>query len=535
MKKYFILSSFLLLVFALQAQTASDALMIGQHQTGGSARYMSMAGAFNALGGDFSTLSVNPAGLGVYRSSELTLTSDLNFNATTAKVRSNLSNPSTSTGDLKANFNLQNFGYVVNTQLDTSGLVSLNFGLGYNRLKNYHRSYRAEALSSPHSLTDNWANSINNNGLNGATTGAYVADQAYLLNTVRIGDNISDAKSPLLNGASVDYIKDVVEKGRINEWVFSVGGNYEHRVYFGATLGLQSISMEKDFTQTEYFLNIADAGNDNYGESYLRYESATSDRIYISNDEDYFNYYTKEKTEGFGLQAKFGVLIRPIDMLRIGVAVHTPSVNFLTVNQSSELINNTWYFDEAGMERAGSEGYEELNVYEYRTVSPYKLHVSAGVTLGKRVALDAEAELVDYSSMRVMGADGRTSTYESTNDAIAAMYKAAYNARVGAEFKLIPSVALRAGAAYAGSPFDNNIYYDNGQAIDAADYVGARYTYSLGFGYRSGDFFLDFAYVLNQQSNRSFVFDDAIDTYEFDELDLSQTLSQFMMTVGMKF
>lgn len=535
MKRITIISLLALMVLGAQAQTANDALVIGQQNIGGSARYMSMAGAFNALGGDFSTLSVNPAGLGVYRSSEFTLTGDLNFNATTAEIRPNLSSPQTSTSDMKANVNLQNLGYVINTQLNSSGLISLNFGLGYNRLKNYHRSYRAEAFSSPHSLTDNWANSINGNGLNGATTGAYVADQAYLLNTVRNGDNIFDAKSPLLNGASVDYVKDVVEKGRVNEWVFSVGGNYDHRVYFGATFGIQNIKMEKDFTQTEYFLNIAEDGHANDGESYLRYESATTDRIYMANDEDYFNYNTLEKTEGFGLQAKFGVIVRPIDMLRIGVAVHTPSVNFLTVNQSSELYNNTWYFDDFGNEGAGETGYEELNQYEYRTLSPYKVHLSAGVTLGKRLALDAEVEMVDYSSMRIMGAEGRTSTYESANDAIKAMYKTAYNTRLGAEYKLLPSLAVRAGLAYTGSAFDTNIYYNNNSPQDAADYVGDRYTYSLGFGYRAGDFFLDCAYVLNQQSGRTFVFDDAIDVYEFDEMDLSQTLSQFMMTVGMKF
>lgn len=535
MKKYSIITLLVLFTLGVQAQTANDALMIGQHNAGGSARYMSMSGAFNALGGDFSTLSFNPAGLGVYRSSEFTMTGDLNFITTTAKVRPNLSTPATSISDMKANINLQNLGYVINTQLNSSGLVSLNFGFGYNRLKNYHRSYRAEAFSSPHSLTDNWAYSINTNGLNGATTGAYVADQAYLLNTVRSGDYITDAKSPLLDGSSVDYIKDVVEKGRINEWVFSVGGNYDHRVYFGATIGIQDIKMEKDFNQTEYFLNIAEAGHTNEGESYLRYESAFTDRIYISNDEDYFNYNTLEKTDGFGLQAKFGVIVRPIDILRIGFALHTPSVNFMTVNQSSELTNNTWYFDDSGNESAGATGYEELNQYEYRTVSPYKVHFSTAVTLGKRVALDAEVDMIDYSSMRVMGSEGRTSTYESANDAIKAMYQMAYNARFGAEFKLMPALALRAGLAYTGSPFENNIYYKNNNPEDAADYVGDRYTYSLGFGYRAGDFFIDCAYVLNQQSARTFVYDDAIDVYEFDEMDLDQSISQFMMTVGMKF
>ena len=38
---------------------------------GGTARFMSMGGAFTALGGDISTLSQNPAGIGVFRTSEM--------------------------------------------------------------------------------------------------------------------------------------------------------------------------------------------------------------------------------------------------------------------------------------------------------------------------------------------------------------------------------------------------------------------------------------------------------------------------------
>ena len=535
MKKMTILAFCGLFAWGMQAQTANDALLLGQYDIGGSARYMSMAGAFNALGGDFSTLSVNPAGLGVYRSNEFSLTADLDVISTEAKVRPNLSIPSTSLSDMKVNMNLQNMGYVLNTQLNRSGLISLNFGFGYNRLKNYHRAYHAEALSSPHSLTYNWAASINNNGLNGSTAGAYAADQAYLLNTERDRDAVLFAESPLLNGAPVDYVKDVVEKGRINEWVFSVGGNVDHRVYFGATIGLQSITMTKDYTQTEYFLNIDDPSNEKDNYSYFRYEDDFFNREYIADENDYFTYNSRETTSGIGLQGKFGVIVRPIDMLRIGVALHTPSINFLSVEQSTELTNNTWYYDEAGNEGAGAVGFEELPEIQYRTVSPYKVHLSAAVTLGKRVALDAEAEIVDYSSMRVMGTDGQSSTYESVNNAIKGMYKATYNTRLGAEVKLVPALALRAGFAFTGSPFENNLYYNAGQAEDAADYVGNRYAYSLGFGYRTGDFFMDFAYVLNRQSMRSFVFDDAIDVYEFDEIDLTQTMSQFMMTIGMKF
>src|SRR5688572_11795726 len=56
------------------AQNESDVLRYSQLSFGGTARYMSMGGAFGALGADASTLSTNPAGIAMYRKSELTFT-----------------------------------------------------------------------------------------------------------------------------------------------------------------------------------------------------------------------------------------------------------------------------------------------------------------------------------------------------------------------------------------------------------------------------------------------------------------------------
>ena len=56
------------------AQGALDLYTISQTDLRGSARFMSMAGAFGALGADLSTLNQNPGGIGVYRSSEVGMT-----------------------------------------------------------------------------------------------------------------------------------------------------------------------------------------------------------------------------------------------------------------------------------------------------------------------------------------------------------------------------------------------------------------------------------------------------------------------------
>ncbi len=63
----------------MAAQTAVDAFSISQSDLRGSARFMSMGGAFTALGGDISTLNQNPGGIGVFRSSDISATLDINM------------------------------------------------------------------------------------------------------------------------------------------------------------------------------------------------------------------------------------------------------------------------------------------------------------------------------------------------------------------------------------------------------------------------------------------------------------------------
>ncbi|MBK7668088.1 MAG: hypothetical protein IPJ32_12590 [Sphingobacteriaceae bacterium] len=58
-----------------------DALRYSQTGVGGTARFISMGGAFGALGGNTSCLSYNPAGIGIYRKGELNITPGVNFSS----------------------------------------------------------------------------------------------------------------------------------------------------------------------------------------------------------------------------------------------------------------------------------------------------------------------------------------------------------------------------------------------------------------------------------------------------------------------
>ena len=58
---------------------AGELAQLSQTQPFGTARSMAMGGAFVSLGADLSSMSINPAGLGMYQHNELVLTPMMTF------------------------------------------------------------------------------------------------------------------------------------------------------------------------------------------------------------------------------------------------------------------------------------------------------------------------------------------------------------------------------------------------------------------------------------------------------------------------
>jgi hypothetical protein len=153
MKRISLLILALITLFStIAAQTVDDALRYSQIFYGGTARFMSMGGAFTALGGDMSSLSQNPAGIGVFRSSELTISPQLFHIRTTAGFKG-------TTTDYLYDFNLNQAGIVLNiiSNENESGLVMLNFGYSFNKTNNLDQSIRIQGVSTSSSMADYWA------------------------------------------------------------------------------------------------------------------------------------------------------------------------------------------------------------------------------------------------------------------------------------------------------------------------------------------------------------------------------------------
>ena len=145
------------LFIGVKAQNVDDALRYSQIFYGGTARSYSMGGAFTALGGDASTLNQNPAGIGVFRSSELTITPQLFYTKTTAGFNGSVTN------DLN-NFNLSQIGLIANIISKPSGLVSFNIGYSFNKTNNLSQNVLIQGVSTNSSMADYWAGLGNKDG-----------------------------------------------------------------------------------------------------------------------------------------------------------------------------------------------------------------------------------------------------------------------------------------------------------------------------------------------------------------------------------
>ena len=483
----------------ISAQSANDVMMFSQHYSGGTARSAGMGGAFGALGGDLSVLSANPAGLAVYRGSELTITPALVFTNT----RSEYDNRTFKDNSTHLIFN--NIGYVYTKNLyNEKGFQSINFGIAYNRLGDlYSKAYikRQQATSSlldefVYYAYDDFGNPLPENQLNALYEG--VAWETYAINFDK--NNNEYYSNYTNNGYGQPLYRSMTTGGGIGEFDFSMGANFNNKLFLGATLGIQSI----------YFKD-----------SYYHEESP------LISDMDAFEFKDTYTVDGVGINFKAGLIYRPIQMLRLGAAIHTPTHLRMKPYQLTRMDT---YWNTSPDDNGGKYFFAEADTdpsEHYRMRTPWRYIFSAATVLGNFGMWDVDLEIVDYSSSSI----APKSTYDIENGDISKDLKTALNLKTGVEFRLGP-VFLRGGLGYYGNPYNKNQF-----ASDLKKTLKATMCYSGGIGFRNRDFYMDAAYSFikhPERLNRLYLSYD--DRGDWDEIATLQTKTgKFVVTFGFKF
>ncbi len=472
------------------AQNVDDALRYSQIFYNGTARFMSMGGAFTALGGDMSTLSQNPAGIGVFRSAEISFSPQL-FHIGTSSNFHGVSR------DYLYNFNIGQIGIVSNliSNARESGLISLNVGYSFNKTNNLNSSIRIQGNSSSNSLADAWAYQgagTYYSDLGGAPGIAY---DAWIIDTIT-GSGATSYGTVFSNygdNASSTYGQNIrrliTNEGYTGEHAFSIGGNYSNKIFFGATLGINRLKYTGHYEHQE----MADYNLDSGFES--------------------FTYTEHFENTGTGVSFKMGAIFKPVDFVRIGLAFHSPTIYRI----------NEYYYDNVSSNFTGNEHYEfdnEATRYNYALTTPFRALAGIAIQVEKVALLSADYEFVDYTAAR-FSETGDNYDYTEKNSAIKNTLKPTSNIRLGGEYRW-NKIYFRGGYGYYGKVFRT------GEENDDMDYSSI----SFGLGFREQNLNVDFGYTNIQNPQRYILYNTAVETALAN---LSTGRNIFTVTVGYKF
>lgn len=497
MKKYLLMVGMLYTAVVAIAQAEFDALKYSLTDLEGTARYVSISGAFGALGGDMSSIRSNPAGLSIYRSTEISVT------PTFSTIRARSSFDGAEASDSRQRVSIGSAGYISSIRTyDETAISNFNFGITYNRIKDYNRNSSIKGYDRPFSLLNRICNDQNDGHSN-------LLDAAY--ETWLVDQNAdSTMYVPILNpGERVNNAMYLIEKGGIDEWNFSAGANYAHKLYLGMGLGIQTIRYEMESLYQEDF-----------------------------QDGGAFDLKNVLTTEGAGINLKIGVIYRPLPSLRLGFACHTPTYYTLTDVYGFSMIS----YGVSGSESDNVAKYiGDEGATDYQLKTPGRLMYSVAWLSGKGF-ISLDWDIVDYTEMKLKDAGG----IPFNSEYISEDFRVASNVRIGGEYRLNENVSLRAGGAWYQSPVSTSLEKLNAEG--AYNYVSTAgttpqysiekdtYYVSCGIGYHSGNFFFDAA-CQNQMRREHFYnyFDGTVDADYKKYSKLSCDRTQLVFTAGLKY
>ena len=503
MKKIFLSACLLSLFMAhAHAQETYENTKLIDNDLNGTARYVGMGGAMEALGADMSVINSNPAGIGLFRRSS----GSVSFGLVSQDGASSFKYGN------KTNASFDQAGFVYS--LRDGRRTFINFGFNYHKSKNF--DYILNAASglngaSQHKLSYMKA-LANENNLDKTSSGwrgkfAYTSqlDNLYY-NTLMM----TSSDGFFYNDAS-RYEFGRAETGYIGEYDFNTSANVNDRVYLGITIGIHDVHY---------------TGHSLYNEALVNLNNQTAGDITV-NDE--------RRITGTGYNASFGIIFRPVDAspFRIGLSVSTPTWYDLKTSNYTYLINNT-KADGGGKLQGDYPNYTTGESYEFKLFTPWKFGVSLGHTVGNYLALGASYEYADYSRLDTRVNDGydvdywgdvyeHSSSDEPMNRHTRETLKAVSTLKIGAEAKVMPNLAVRAGYNYVSPMFkkegykDGNIDSYGSNYSSATDYTNWEATnrYTVGIGYTLGKMSFDLAYQYAQTNGKFHPFADSYLDYTY--------------------
>lgn len=485
-----------LLIFATSysySQNEVDAFNYSQIYFEGTARSMAMGNALGALGADISTANTNPAGTGLFKHTEIIFSPSFSYNLSTVDFSGERTTAE------KPVININNFSIINSFTTENKNLPIFNVSFGYNRYKNFNNSYNIDGINNKGSMLDFFMNRANGTPVDKLSNfSEYLAWSVYLLNVIDTNNFIYT--NPLYTGGTpANFIPPYGQKqlrlkndkGSAGELYLNAAINYKDILFVGTTIGLSAIYYSSKMTHTEEGFR----GNPNL---------------------KYFTYKENLKDNGIGINAKIGVIVKPLKFLRIGAAYHTPT--YLSIDDKYDTYIEARLVSPDSLYHNKSN--TKNNIYAYHVTNPARYLGSIGIILGRFIALGAEYEYLDYSKMRL---SAQSNSYKAENKAIKEIFKPVSNIKSGVEINL-GIVKFRGGYAHFGNPYKKEKL--------------TKYQYSGGIGFTAKNLYVDFAYVANFTNFKYYMYNGWVDDTgnPIEPIpEIRQKNNIFNITLGIKF
>jgi hypothetical protein len=537
MKKLYIAVLAMAVVLPAAAQDTYESGRLLMNDLNGTARYVGMGGAMEALGAEISTISTNPAGIGLFRHSTVSVSAGLVSQQDVKEFA----------GKNGTKMSFDQLGIVYSSRVSRSSFVNVGF--------NFHKSHNFnQILSAANDLRNASLNmlSYHKADLENVRKGGYYWDfndrghvigyesetspyraqtfsqVDYLnMNALNLEFDVEDKAQMFYNAADY-YMFDRSQRGWISDFDFNVSGNQGDRFYWGVTVGIHDVNYKGYSIYTERLVN---GSGSSFGSD---------------DNEDYVDYIDTRRIEGTGIDVKAGIIVRPIEdsPFRFGLYVSSPTWYELTTDNDTDFNNDSEY----GAEDSWYSGES----YKFRYYTPWKFGVSLGHTFGSSVAAGFTYEFSDYSTAvnRII-TDDSNYYYDSERsyaDEVMKVntknsLKSVHLFKAGVEYKPDTDLALRAGYNYQSSAYNKDGVRD--MMLDSpgvsyastSDYVNWKDTHRItfGFGYKLSGWNFDVAYQYQLNSGDFYPMQKFENDQNVGATKVDYNRHQVLFTVGYTF
>lgn len=450
----------MLFVIATFAQSADDACLFSQTFYQGTAKATGMGSAMGAVGGDMTSICINPAGMGIYRSDEFTTSLSLMDNYHTSSYYG------TDHGGNKMRLSIPNIGFVSTKQKSNyRPLRFTQFGIGLTRTNDFNLHTLSKGINPTSSKIDSYLAQIDgydpNDFHDDFAYDIYPAWSTYLIDIYE--DDLGEYYSSPVPQGNIWQGQENAFKGRSEAWTFAGSANYFDRLFLGMSFDLAHIKR---------------VGTRTFRESRVE-----------GTDTEFNQWHFREdiSSNAWGVNLKAGLIFHATRWLRVGAAFHSPTLYSF---------HETWQTEtESHILSITRKSLSPESNYEYNFISPLKWVGSMAFVMGNQGIVSIDAEYTNYGAARFKAVESDDYDYTPTNDLIKDTYGKTFNFRLGSEWLLGESY-LRLGAAYYGSPFGLG---ETGGSVKKA---------SCGISMPVGDdTTFDFAYELTYGKSYHFLYD----------------------------